>query len=83
MVYKINFKKSVFRDLKRILKPEAKPIVNKIDQLLPQKANTFPALKGKFKGMRKLRIGDYRIIYVMMEEEILILRIYHRKDVDR
>ena len=83
MVYKLNFKKSVFRDLKRISKPEAQKLLNKIDQLLPPKANTFPALKGKFKGMRKLGVGDYRIIYVIMEEEILILRIYHRKDVYR
>lgn len=83
MAYKIYFKKSVFKDLKRISRPESKKILNKIDQILPEKASTFPALKGKFSGMRKLRIGDYRIIYVIMEEEVLILRIYHRKDVYR
>ncbi|MCL5069779.1 MAG: type II toxin-antitoxin system RelE/ParE family toxin [Actinobacteria bacterium] len=38
-------------------------------------------LKGDLKGFRKLRIGDYRIVYKVIEEEVLILGIRHRKDI--
>jgi len=38
-------------------------------------------LKGQFAGLRKYRIGDYRVIYAILKEDILILRIGSRKDV--
>ena len=38
-------------------------------------------LKGNFKGFRKLRIGEYRIVYKVVEDEILILGIRHRREV--
>jgi len=40
-------------------------------------------LKGNLKSFRKLRIGDSRIVYKVMDDEILILGIRHRKDVYR
>ena len=45
------------------------------------KANSFPILKGKFAGLRKFRVSNYRVIYVLQEKEVLILRIGHRKNV--
>ena len=38
-------------------------------------------LKGNLKGFRKLRIGDYRIVYKVIEEKVLILGIRHRKNI--
>ena len=83
MSYKIAFKKSVSRDLKKISKDDAKRILDKIEQNLPEKADTFPLLTGKFAGMRKFRIGDYRVIYTLIENTVLILRISHRRDTYR
>ena len=80
MSYKIAFKKSVSRDLKKIDKKHAERILNKIEQFLPEKADRFPMLTGKFAGLRKFRIGDYRIIYTIIEDTALILRITHRRD---
>ena len=39
------------------------------------------ALKGDHKGLFSLRIGTYRIIYTYNSNNILILKIGHRKDV--
>ena len=83
MSYKIAFKKSVSRDLKKLSKDDAKRILDKIEQDLPEKADTFPLLKGKFSGLRKLRIGDYRVIYTIIENTALVLRISHRRDAYR
>ena len=81
MSYKITFKKSVGRDLKRINKGQADKILKKIEEELPEKANSFPSLTGKFTGLKKCRVGDYRIIYSIVGDTVLILRIRHRREV--
>lgn len=83
MSYKISFKKSVSRDLKKLNKNDAERILEKIEQDLPEKADTFPLLTGKFTGLRKFRIGDYRVIFTIIENTALVLRISHRRDAYR
>ena len=74
MSFKIAFKKSVARDLKKIDKDQVDRILIKIESELPQKAENFPMLSGKFSGLRKFRIGDYRVIYSIIGDTALILR---------
>jgi len=81
--FKIAFKKSVARDLKRIDKDQSARILSKIDEKLPEKAEFFPVLSGKFSGLRKFRVGDYRVIYSIIGDTALILRISHRREVYR
>jgi len=81
LAYNIVYKKSVHRDLKRLSKPEAKRILELIDNELIKKPESNPMLKGQFAGLRKCRIGDYRVVYAILEKDILILRIGDRKDV--
>ncbi|MBU0952144.1 MAG: type II toxin-antitoxin system RelE/ParE family toxin [Elusimicrobia bacterium] len=38
-------------------------------------------VKGAYKGLFSLRIGDYRVIYTIAQKSVLVLRISHRKDV--
>jgi mRNA interferase RelE/StbE len=57
--FKIAFKKSVARDLKKIDKDQIDRILIKIETELPEKAENFPTLSGKFCGLRKFRVGDY------------------------
>ena len=79
MSFKIAFKNSVARDLKRIDKDQADRILIKIEAALPEKAEVFPKLSGKFSGLRKFRVGDYREIYSIIGDTALILRISHRR----
>ncbi len=84
MAYKITFKKSVSRDLKKINESDLVEILNKIEEELSVNPDKFPMLKGKFAGLRKLRSGHYRVIFTILEmETVLILRIAHRKEVYR
>ena len=41
------------------------------------------ALKGQFAGLFAYRVGDFRVVYSLQGETILILRISHRKEVYR
>ena len=83
MNYKIAFKKSVARDLKKIDKDRATKILKKIEDELPEKAETLPVLSGKFSGLRKFRVGDFRVIFSIIGDTALILRIRHRKEAYR
>jgi len=81
LAYNIGYKKSVERDLKKLPKAEARRILDQIGEELPEKADAYPVLKGQFAGLRKFRIGDYRVIYAILGNEAVVLRIGHRKDV--
>ena len=81
MAYNIVYKRSVQRDLKKVPKAEADRILNEIEQELSENADAYPVLKGQFAGLRKYRIGDYRVIYAIIEYDCLVLRIGHRKSV--
>jgi len=83
LAFNIKYKKSVERDLKRLNQADASRILDKIEEELSEKADTHPVLKGEFAGLRKLRIGDYRVIYAVIESDCLILRIGHRREIYR
>lgn len=81
---KITFKSSVSKDLKKIDKSTAKEILDKLESELSVNAEKYPILKGKFAGLRKFRVGDYRVIYsILGDDTVLILRIAHRKEAYR
>ena len=83
MAYNIVYKKSVQRDLKKLSKAEARRVLNQIEEELPKKADTNPVLKGPFAGLRKYRVGDLRVIYAILGDDVLVLRIGYRKEVYR
>lgn len=80
MAYRITLKKSVSRDLKKISRDQASNILKKIEIDLSAKPDMYPVLTGKFAGLRKYRSGDYRVIYTIIEDNVIILRIRHRRD---
>jgi mRNA interferase RelE/StbE len=82
LAYKIVFKKSVSKDLKKLDTAIAGEILKKIESEIFENVDKFPALKGKFTGLRKFRIGDYRVLFTIIKPKTaLILRVAHRKEV--
>ena len=81
MAYNLVYKKSVHRDLKKLSKAEIGRILDRIEEDLPKKPESYPALKGQFAGLRKFRVGDYRVIYAFLGTDIVIIRIANRRDV--
>ena len=63
-----------------------KNIQNIVRRAIEERILSNPILYGhplrhSLLGHRKLRVGDYRIIYRVQEDEVIILKIGHRKDV--
>ena len=76
--HNVEYKSSVYKDLKKIDKKMVARILDQLEEKLSKDPNCGAPLKGQYKGMYKLRIGDYRVLYVKTKEGALILRIYHR-----
>jgi mRNA interferase RelE/StbE len=81
LAYNVVFKKSVHRDLNKLSNAEVNRILAQTEQELTKNPESYPVLKGRFAGLRKYRIGDYRVIYALAGTDILVLRIGNRKDV--
>ena len=83
MVYRINYKGSIKKDLKKLDKTTVRKLIDKLESVLSKDPNIGEPLKGKFKGLFKYRIGDYRVIYAKGDDFILVLRIRDRKEAYR
>ena len=77
---KVKFTKSSEKELLKLNKQISVRIYNKI-MLIPvnQKLVRSEKLRGG-EGYR-IRVGDYRVIYVIDKDVILVIRIRHRRDV--
>jgi mRNA interferase RelE/StbE len=74
VTWKILYKKSVQKDLKHI----SKEIQYIIKRAIEEKLMTDPAkfglpLRRNLKGLMKLRVGDYRVIYSIEQDRIIVL----------
>lgn len=83
MTYRIQLKKSAMKSLKKLPKADKRRIAEAIDrssESLPNPDTT--KLKGN-NPFHKLRVGNYRIIYEIQENVlvILVVKIGHRKDI--
>ena len=85
MKYRIEVKRSAAKAIKKIPKPDQKRISEKIDNLAKNLPNPdITKMKGN-NPFHKIRVGDYRIIYEIQDDVLLILiiKIGHRKDIYR
>ena len=79
MKYTFEFKSTAVKDLQKIDSIDAKKLLNKIELL-------ENGLKGDIKRLTnytpeyRLRSGDYRVLFELIESKIIIYRIKHRKD---
>jgi len=84
VTYSISIKQSAVKALTGIPKPDRARLIEAIDAL-GQNPSAGSALKGEFSGLRRIRVGTYRIVYEVQDQRLLILviRIGHRRGVYR
>jgi mRNA interferase RelE/StbE len=80
----LRIKRSAAKNLAALPRQDRERLVDAIDKLRDVPA-AGSALKGEFEGLRRLRVGHYRIVYEWQRSElvVLVVRIGHRKDVYR
>ena len=84
MTYRIEYLESVVtEDIPRLSKSEQRRIKRAIESKLSSHPVEFgKPLRYSLKGGRRLRVGDYRVIYTIEPDEvILIVKMGHRREV--
>ena len=80
----IRIRESAAAELRRAARPERARIVAAIDRLADT-PHLGTALKGDLRGLRRMRGGDYRILYEIRDDALIVLvvRVAHRPDAYR
>lgn len=85
MSYKIIFAISALNDLEKIDHAIKKRLGAKLLQVAKQDDITLVTkpLSGDLAGKRRLRVGNYRVVFIMSGDVVEVLRIQHRREVYR
>ncbi len=81
MTYK--FKPSALKDLKKLQQDIQKRVIDKLDfYTADQNPLRFAKfIEDKQLGSFRYRVGDYRIVFDIVDESLIVLAIAHRKDI--
>ncbi len=85
-MYQIRILEAATRELAQLDKPTGRRIIERINWLAANLDNINPEpLTGDLAGLYKLRVGDYRVLYELLQNEqtILIHQIGHRREIYR
>ncbi len=83
--YKVEWKRSAQKELRKLAKPVSARVLGAVEDLAE---NPLPAGVRKLVGTERtyrLRVGDYRIVYSLYETELVVevVRVRHRRDAYR
>jgi len=79
---RIEWTEGAVRDLAKLDRQVVQRIIRKLDWAAKNSAMVVPEpLTGEFKGTYKLRVGDWRVIYTIEEDCMIIQSIGHRREI--
>jgi addiction module RelE/StbE family toxin len=84
-MFQIVFKREAVNDLKRIKRYHAVAILDAIESHLtgePERITrgTIKRLRGKQQATFRLRVGEFRVFYDVIDDRVEILRILHKSE---
>ena len=79
MTYTIEFKPRAVKDLAAVGKTDAQRIITKIEGLQNDLAGDVKRLTN-FTPEYRLRVGDYRVLFEVETDKVVIYRIKHRRE---
>ena len=84
MIYSLTIKNSALKEIRALPEEDRLRVVHAIDGLRDQ-PHQGTLLKGAHTGLRRVRVGKYRVIYEVQQTAlmVLVLRVGHRRDVYR
>jgi len=80
-MYKIILTKRALKDIEKIDIKTKTHIGNKLKSLIDDPVKISRKLSNPIIGTYRFRIGDYRVIFDIDKDEVIILRIGHRRDI--
>ena len=81
MVYKLVYTKTAFKDIQKLDPVAKKRIKRKLETLAKNPKLHSKKLTNSSIGNYRFRIGNYRIVFDIDKQNIVILRVGHRKEI--
>lgn len=84
MIYRVKYRPEADEDLSRLDKPVRERVIKRVHWLAKNFEEIRPeVLGGKYKGLYKLRVGDWRVIYEVKHSQnlIIVYSIGHRSEI--
>lgn len=73
-MYKIQYLELARKDLKKLDRPEARRVAKNIRKKLEKSPQKFgKPLSGNLKGLFRLRVGQNRVVYTILDGKLIIL----------
>jgi mRNA interferase RelE/StbE len=84
VTYRVCIKRSAAKALEAIARKDRLRLMEAVDRLA-ENPDVGSVLKGGLSGLRRLRIGRYRIVYEVDADQlvVLVVRTAHRRDAYR
>ncbi len=80
MTYQIEFKPRSIKDLAKLAAKDRAKILARIEQLQTNLSGDIKKLTN-FTPEYRLRVGDYRVLFELQEQTVIIYRIAHRREI--
>jgi len=82
--YKVEIKKSVVKEIKRLQTPDLQNVLAKI-AALAENPRPFDSIKLSGDDKYRVRCGNYRILYTIEDDKLIVyvVKVGHRRDVYR
>ncbi len=80
----VRWTRGALADLEGLDRRVAERVVKRVSWLARSFEKVVPEpLSGEFKGTFKLRVGDWRVVYTVDEDVIVIRTVAHRREIYR
>jgi mRNA interferase RelE/StbE len=81
--YELSFSKRGLKDLSSLEPLIQQQVFSGLQEVCLQGIGDIKAMKGEYKGLLRIRIGDFRAVVQVNEGTIFVIEISHRKDAYR
>ncbi len=80
VIYSVRIKSNAAKELARLPRDARERLIEAIDKL-GEEPLAGALLKGGLRGLRRIRVGNYRIVYEVLDDElvVLVIRVSHRQ----
>ena len=81
MAYSLLYTRTAFKDIQKLDSVAKKRIKKKLEELSKNPISLSKKLRNSSIGTYRYRVGNYRIVFDVDRQNIVILRIGHRKEI--
>jgi mRNA-degrading endonuclease RelE of RelBE toxin-antitoxin system len=81
--FELSFSKRAFKDLSNLEPQAQQQVFTSLQEVCLQGSGNIKALQGEYKGLLRIRLGNYRAVVQVIEKTVFVVEITHRKDAYR